>query len=104
VNKDFELELCVDCTHVLANGVESEEHARAADAMTSKWGPGWLLLLNHPEGGDVAYFSWKDCDGCGSRLGGMRFTAIAEKLTQLPGKPVGLDTELARHLNRNATR
>jgi hypothetical protein len=73
------LSVCVDCAMILANGelgqgdeaAEREHGARMAE----QWPDPWVLVLDIND--DDAHFSWQDCDGCGSRLGGDRLDASA---------------------------
>ena len=90
------LELCVDCTGLLANG-EYNEDAGAwesvealTDAIDKKWpeAEGWHIEYagctdpdddDTPED-DARYhinFTWSACDGCGSTLGGSRCQGYA---------------------------
>jgi hypothetical protein len=71
----LEIEICVDCLTYLANGevfdANGEDIAvNHAAKITGVWGDNFPTL-----GGDDAGFSWQSCDGCGTRLGGDRFTA-----------------------------
>lgn len=64
------IKICVDCLFILANG-ESE-------SATDEWLSDYLPRLNGREitlGDGEGHFSWKSCQGCGSRLGGDRFEA-----------------------------
>jgi hypothetical protein len=58
------LEVCDDCAHVLASGVESEAHERAAELMTEQWG----LLARHIvltcEHCDHGFVWGGTCGGC----------------------------------------
>lgn len=65
-----ELSVCADCVYVLANGAENEEQEAAADAIAGRYTAGELV-----PGGDDLGFSWSQCEGCLSTLGGDRFTA-----------------------------
>lgn len=65
-----DLDLCVDCTMMIANGEGSPEHA---EAMEAAWGEDSVHLVMTCNGDDFdCSFSWVSCDGCGSRLGGDR--------------------------------
>jgi hypothetical protein len=79
-----ELEFCVDCTMLIANGecYDSDGNdigAEVADRQMAIWGTGWDgaygLTLNCPEDCD-GYFTWRACDGCGSTLGGDRHPGV----------------------------
>lgn len=81
-----DLDICTDCLFVLANGPESDGERRAAESMAEQW-DGWELTLGSlecdhcpTEDGDCEpWFSWSECDGCGSNLGGDRSHATAWK-------------------------
>ena len=73
---NYDIEVCVDCTMMLANG-ECEGvnpdvlyHAVKANGMTR-----FDVALNIGEDTEPA-FSMSDCDYCGSRLGGDRYPAV----------------------------
>lgn len=68
-----ELAVCQDCIMLLANG---EGDGDVVDAMTATWGADGRHLV---PGGDDLGFSWSPCDGCGSDLGGDRYTAALLK-------------------------
>lgn len=72
------IEVCIDCLYVIANGVESDEHEKAAEAMARLWpaSEGWSVVYDCPENCDGG-FSWQSCDGCDSHLGGDRHPAVA---------------------------
>jgi hypothetical protein len=72
------IEVCVDCLHYLAgNGVYDDNGdtrtAAHGDAIEALWGDAYGIVI----GNDFHGFSWASCDGCGSRLGGDRFAAVA---------------------------
>ena len=69
------LAVCLDCTFLLANGIETDAEQRAADAMALIW-PHADLVLACPEDCE-GWFSPEDCDGCGDALGGDRHPAVA---------------------------
>lgn len=90
------LEICVDCLFLLANGTVSDDQDDAADTahaarMDAIWGEGTEITLGHlaeacPDCGlnddrqecdCEPWFSWSQCDGCGSTLGGDREHATA---------------------------
>jgi hypothetical protein len=74
----YQIDVCVDCVQVLANGVENDEQARAAEGMARNWPDGQLVLGCAPNccGEDSSpWFSWQSCEGCGSPLGGDRMHA-----------------------------
>lgn len=85
------LRICVDCLYVLANGVDSDEQAIAAENMAKLWKNTNITLgaltdecgHNDATSEEHAYnceqlgFSWSPCDGCGSTLGGDRHAATA---------------------------
>ena len=72
------IEICVDCLMVLANGEayddKGEDITESVVAHIEDMWDGARLLL----GGSDQGFSWRDCEACGSRLGGDRFSAYAD--------------------------
>jgi hypothetical protein len=79
--------ICVDCLFWLAYGDESAESVPAnhGDYITALWGETLLTLGcgvaccgEQPE----PWFSWGQCEGCGSRLGGHRQHATAWEETE----------------------
>lgn len=67
-----ETSVCVDCAMMLANGEGTEEHA---ERIAARWqAQGYDLVLACDEECE-GWFSWLDCDGCGSTLGGDRHPA-----------------------------
>ena len=77
------LSVCVDCAMMLANGTIGGEDNDADNAhavkMAEQWPSPWVLVLTLSD--DDSHFSWQDCDGCGSRLGGDRLDASAYERT-----------------------
>lgn len=78
------LEFCTDCVMLIANGevIESDGNdiTDQVNAMqVDIWGTGVNgalgLTLNCPEDCE-GWFSWSDCDGCGSNLGGDRHPGV----------------------------
>jgi hypothetical protein len=76
----IELSICVDCLMYLANGEATNEHGddithEHAARIDAVWQnePYDITLGGDDEGG----FSWTQCDGCHSNLGGDRYTAYA---------------------------
>lgn len=67
-----DLEFCIDCVMLIANGEGTDAHT---EAMVAIWGEGingvMGLVLSCPEDCE-GWFSWSECDGCGSSLGGDR--------------------------------
>ena len=84
------LDVCVDCSALLANGEVTDEHgaditqAHAA-LMREQWDSDVEISLGHLSDGHCdndpceceSSFSWRPCNGCGSRLGGDREHATA---------------------------
>lgn len=69
------LEVCVDCTHLIANGEGTAEHAAR---MVAVWGAetrGLVLACGPDEGETCSTFTASRCDGCGSDLAGERHAA-----------------------------
>lgn len=73
-----EIDLCVTCLVVTANGCENAEDEACAERMADLWPAtdGWAVHGNCPEDCD-GWFSWQTCDGCGERLGGQRHPGVA---------------------------
>lgn len=75
----IEINVCVDCTLLIANGECTDSDGndiaeRVAEAQTAIWGDaaGRIVLTLD----DEPFFSWSDCGGCGSTLGGDRMKAV----------------------------
>jgi len=84
-----EISVCTDCLMLIANGEVSDDHpdnrpdddqdnnasSRHANKINAIWPfeNGWHLSI----GDDHTEFSWRRCEGCGSRLGGDREQAFA---------------------------
>jgi hypothetical protein len=62
--------VCTDCILIIANGDCGENTEEHADAMMA-YNPDTVFIF----GGDDLGFSWSYCQGCGTTLGGDRFTA-----------------------------
>jgi hypothetical protein len=68
--------VCSDCAMIHANGINSldwtpeQEEQYWKDVEVARVG-----VLNMALGDDVDPFSWRQCDGCGSTLGGERHEA-----------------------------
>jgi len=82
----IDIELCVDCVYVIANGVD--DNAEDVDQLTvtaQRLAEAWpgespattpAVTLGTIDGDDdEPWFSWHRCDGCGSTLGGDRHPA-----------------------------
>lgn len=73
-DNDVEIDVCSDCLMIAANGTLGDEDQRAdqahADKIETEWS-GWLMVAGDGEG----WFSWHPCGGCGSHLGGNRYSA-----------------------------
>ena len=71
----IEFSVCVDCIHIIANGEcgDMDETLAHADEMY-RYSPDTVFIF----GGEDLGFSFAICDGCGSQLGGDRFTAYVE--------------------------
>lgn len=68
--------VCMDCAMYIANGDLPDynpDNWSAAD-LERNW-RGYNLYVGDTEKDDE--FSWSQCDGCGSRLGGSRFHCVA---------------------------
>ncbi len=75
-----ELEFCIDCVMLIANGEVTDSDGNdigpsVANAQTEIWGFGidgaLGLVLACPDDCE-GWFSWSECDGCGSTPGGDR--------------------------------
>lgn len=81
MRKVADIEICEDCL-IVADGDPNmgseEDQARttvAGAALAENW-PGMQVHGNvDPETGE-GWFSWMECDGCGSPLGGTRYPAV----------------------------
>jgi len=92
ISEYYDLTVCTDCLHVICNGVESDEHERAANGMAQLW-KGYRLSpgkgyddCDHRWPSDAekhSYwcedfgFSNATCQGCGDPLAGDRHAATA---------------------------
>jgi len=76
-----DLEVCVDCIMLLANGETGDEQETAAHAakINALWGDTQLVPACDED--CEGWFSWSSCDGCGSTLGGDRHKAAAIHLS-----------------------
>lgn len=80
-----EIAVCTDCLMLLANAeafdAEGNEITEQVGAnIQDLWGNTEITLGSVDDTEDTAdegYFSWSSCDGCGSTLGGDRYTATA---------------------------
>lgn len=79
-----DIDICVDCLQILANGVETDEHAQVATDMYKIWGDA-LITPNCDEECE-GHFSNKACEGCGSDLGGDRHKAVVFLNTDKQGR------------------
>ena len=68
------MNICVDCAMAHANadfsGMDNETEVRVKSCMERT---GHLAV----DSLDITDFSWSQCDGCGSALGGARFGAVS---------------------------
>lgn len=76
----IELDICVDCLSLMANGTTGDypgapDDAAHAAEIEARWS-GTEITLNCDEDCE-GWFSWSQCDGCGSVLGGERHPAVA---------------------------
>lgn len=73
-----DLSVCDDCAQILANGEINDGTDRGeevAHAIAILWPVGTLVLACGEDCCDS--FSWGQCDGCGTILGGGRHPAVA---------------------------
>lgn len=77
-NAAYNIALCVDCVYVEANG-----HDDNVDATWTGFYDVWdryafaPVVDEHLGEPKEPHFSWSQCDGCGSPLGGDRFDYVA---------------------------
>lgn len=68
------MNICVDCAMAHANndfsGMDSDTELRVKSGMERT---GHLVV----DSADTTDFSWSQCDGCNSTLGGARFGAVS---------------------------
>lgn len=80
IKSTIDLSVCEDCITYIANGDENSPHVAAR---VDCWWPsdsGWTLVAGsstEDEDDDGTEFSWQQCEGCGSTLGGARYPAVA---------------------------
>lgn len=85
--EQYAIEVCEDCASLLANGeafdAEGNDIATELNEMIeSVWpnegdGSWWRLVLDCDEDGQTCdVFTYRQCDGCGSTLGGGRHKAV----------------------------
>jgi hypothetical protein len=75
-----EIEVCVDCASLLANGEVFDslgedttfEHAAKIER---EWGTARLVLAGKE--GEAPWFADRSCEGCGTTLAGDRMKAVA---------------------------
>lgn len=81
IERDY-LWFCVDCLLAAVNGDEVEDSAQLERIYAGLTALGPHLVPNFDaETGDGIYeFSWRQCDCCGSRLGGSRHRFATLKL------------------------
>lgn len=77
VEVTHELHVCTDCVQLIANTEATDEHRALVAA---RW-PTEDLVLSYDEDFE-GEFSWRQCDGCGSWLGGERYPAVV--LAEVP--------------------
>ena len=70
-----DLEVCVDCTQLIANGEDHTEEQDLEKKIEKQWGELAGHLVMSCDEGCEGEFSWRPCDGCGSTLGGDRHKA-----------------------------
>jgi len=76
----LKISVCMDCIMLLANGEVCDGNGDdIADTVAAQIQGIWEDVRLIP-GGDDLGFSWQDCQGCGTRLGGDRFEAFADTL------------------------
>jgi len=73
-----ELWVCSDCAQIIANGpggmdLSEEEENRIVEALGDRY---WVLDYDSETGAGIDDFSRRQCDGCGSHLGGSRHRAV----------------------------
>lgn len=79
IHSTIELSVCDDCIAFIANGDENTPDIAARLECWWPTGSGWTLVpgsADEDNEGD-SEFSWAQCDGCGTTLGGARYPAVA---------------------------
>jgi hypothetical protein len=74
----IEIEVCVDCASLIANGDTTgiDDPEREAEVLAQAGIPeGWHVALDCPEDCEGG-FSWSPCGACRSPLGGDRHPAV----------------------------
>jgi hypothetical protein len=66
------IEVCDDCLMAHANGYDPEEWGYVPDPLPWTALPTADVAMACEGDGEDCGFSWRDCDGCGSTLGGTR--------------------------------
>lgn len=73
----IELEMCVDCTMIVANGdssgMDETTEAAVVVGLDRLYDQGYHVAM----GDETTDFSWTRCDVCGSTLGGTRLQGWA---------------------------
>ena len=68
-----DVEICTDCLFLIANGEGPDD---VAERLAANWPVGTITLGRSGDTDDSEpWFSWQECDGCGSTLGGDRHAA-----------------------------
>jgi hypothetical protein len=77
--RSYDLEGCVDCVMFIANGDEPDDNPQgwSPDDIETNWPSATYNLCVGGDETSEAYFSWRACDCCGSRLGGDRYPVVA---------------------------
>ena len=74
---DVKIALCDDCLMFVANGTLGQDDDAAddfhAEKIFARWSDEWTLTYDVVD----PHFSWSECDGCGSTLGGSRTDGLA---------------------------
>jgi len=66
-----EILICTDCAMLAANGELADETDCEPLGLVEGY-----VAVTCSDSGDDCEFSWSPCEGCGSRLGGYRHSAV----------------------------
>lgn len=82
IKNEWEIEICANCLSLLANAEVWDEDGHNvakvhAEKINTLWPIGQYKLVPNCSEECEGSFSWRDCEGCGSTLGGDRHPAVA---------------------------
>lgn len=84
------IDICTDCALFIANGDVPDDNGWDPGDIERTWpdSEGWQISIGYMHaddeghedtGADDTEFTWRPCEGCGSRLGGSRLAACASR-------------------------